>query len=298
MALQKILLEISVHNIFKLLITVFGAAFIAAFLLKKHTVTVWASRIFAILIFVRFSLVVVVALNSVVDYAFISEKITVGTEELNEFKSDVARLKSSNSDSNNDLSVHEESIRNDNLIIDEINTTILPSIKVELENEINQLAKAEEHLEKMQKRAGWIDRIKPFSRSRMVTQAKRRVSNHELKIEALQENIEEQENQVEQLHERIVFSEKRLSGEPVGAWETITNKLPSISRFRQSFSLSVIEENITAAVSNIIHLSVLFILKTILIPLAFFFLFIKGLKSIWKADLSSIPSNEKKLASE
>lgn len=291
---QKILLGVSAHGVFKLLIGVSGLTLIAAFLFKNIAVIAWASKLFIILIFVRFALVMVVSFNSIVDTVFISEQITSGAEELSEFRDDVVQLKNNSGKLEIDHLAYEESIRNDRLNIVEINEAILPSIKLELEDENERLLEEEAALEEIH--VGWLGRLNPFNKNKKLDEAKRRVSSCKQNVEKLKKRIKVNENNVEQLRQEIEDNEKRLAGEPVGTWDKFKHKLPSIGGLKRSLDLDVIEENLTETVNNIFHLSVLFILKTILIPIAFFFVFIKGVKGIWKADLISIISDEEKLA--
>ena len=93
LVLQKILLGISAHFLFKLLIVGFGFILITAIIIKNAAATSWASKIFVILLFIRFALVIVVSFNSIADNIFISTQINNGTEELNEFRADVVKLK-------------------------------------------------------------------------------------------------------------------------------------------------------------------------------------------------------------
>jgi uncharacterized protein YlxW (UPF0749 family) len=295
---QKILLEVSAHGVFKFLIAVFGIALIYAFLIKNNTVMSWASRIFAILIFVRFSLVIVVALNSITDNVFISKQIESGTDELRDFRADVTQLKENSTNLNIDRSTYEESIRNARSKIDDINTTIMPGIELELANAESQLAEANASLEKIQKRMDLIERWSPLSDNKEATKIKNIISTHEQQIEALQISIDAYREQESQLREEIVISEKRLAGEPIDLLDRIKSGYTSMSGLKESLSIDVIEENLTETVNNIFRLSVLFILKTILIPITFFLLFIKVVKGIWKSDLTRIFYIEEELSTD
>lgn len=292
LVLQKILLVISAHNIFKILIAAFGFTIITAFLIKNNVLMLWASRIFLILIIIRFSLIIVVSINSVADNLFISTQITKGTEELKLFKEDVIKLKSNSGNSEIDPSAYKEIIRVNSLKIDEINSIVLPNIELEIDNTSLQLEDAEKNLENIQGRMGWKQRLKIFTKHKETTKEKQKITKFKDQIEKMQSNKEENKELVVQLHEEINDSKKRLAGEPVDLIEKIKSGLPSISGLRRSLSLDAIEKNITEVVENIINLSVLFILKTILIPLAFLYIFIKGIKKIWRMDMTRIISKD------
>lgn len=292
LVLQKILLVISAHNIFKLLIAAFGFTIITALLIKNKALMLWSSRIFLVLIIIRFSLTIVVTMNSVADNLFISTQITNGTEELKQFKEDVVKLKSNSGNSEIDPSAYEEIIHVNSSKIDEINTILLPKIELEITDTSQQLEVAERNLENIHERIGWKQTLNIFAKRKETIKAEQKISKLKDQIEKTQNNKEENQELMEQLQKEIDDSKKRLAGEPVDLIEKIKSGLPSISGLRRSLSLDAIEKNITEVVENIINLSVLFILKTILIPLAFFYIFIKGIKKIWRMDMTHIISKD------
>ena len=298
LALQKILLSISAHDVFKLLITFSGLMLVGAIFLRNRGAASLASRIFLLLLFVRFSLVLVVSLNSIADHYFLSKQISNGDEELSEFRANMIQLKNSTEDSQIDRDAYEKSIAEDEARIAEIERTILPNIKSQLTDANDELKIANSNLEEIHKQRSLADNLNPFIDDPATDEAKQKVSALEQKIEMLEKDMDHQESTVKQLLEEIDVSKKRLAGEPVGLWENIKYWTPSISKIKQSLSLAIVEENLTGAVDNVIHLSVLFILKSILIPLIFLFLFIKGVKGIWNADLTANFTVDEKLARE
>ena len=295
LALQKILLGISAHGVFKLLIVGVGITLIVAYITKYRSALSLLSRCFFILIFIRFSLVIVVLLNSFVDNIFISNQISDGTQELGEFQADIVQLKNNSGNLDIDRSIYEESIRDDQFKIDEINTQLIPNFKQELADTNSQLIQAKAILKEIERDIAWYESLNPFYENTKASEAELRISILEQKIDTLERNIEEQEELINILTKDIEESEKRISGEPVGIYEIVNDNLPSISGLKRNLSLDIIQENITEAANNIFHLSALFLLKTILIPIAFFFLFIWGVKGIWKSDLSNIFSTQENL---
>lgn len=291
LVLQKILLGISAHYLFKLLIAAFGISIITALIINNTVVTSWASRIFLVLVFIRFSLAIVVAINSIADNLFIANQITSGNEELDEFRADVVRLKNNSGNLEIDIPALKEIIRINRLKIDEINTITLPGIKQEMEVAIRQLDEMEQNLQAIEKDMGWLKRWNLFRENKETRKEKQRIHVLKKQIEEMQNDMDENQELSSQLHKEIEDSEKRIAGEPVDLLEKIKNEIPSISGLKRSLNLDVIEDNITGTVKNIIQLSVLFILKTILIPLAFFFTFIKGVKTIWELDMNRSDAN-------
>ena len=182
LVIQKILLVAATHGAFKMLLTLFGALSVIFLCLGKVSALSVVWRLFVILVFIRFALVIVVSMNSLVDDMFLSERIEEGTKSLGVLKDDISRLKQADE------------------------------------------AAPEEKSESWFKDG--IEKIKRF-------------------FPALNE------------------LKKNLDPEKIGAM-------------------------ITESVDNIINLLVLFVLKTVFIPLIFLYCFIKVVKFIWKIDWNPI----------
>lgn len=291
--LQKVLLVISSNWVFKLLITISGIMLIAAQIMNNKSMAVTLMKVFLLLILIRFSLIIVVSLNSVVDNAFFVNQITDGTKELNQLGSDMAQLNNKNELSASDRKLYQDSIRDNRHKIDGIRNTTLPNLGQELADTMNELNDATTNFDDLKSRRSWTEKYVPFVDGEGIEEAEKRITIIEDKIDSLKGNIQEQEMLIKRLSEEIEVSERRLAGEPVGLWENIIDWTPSLSGVKRSLSPNEIGENITNSASNVIQLSVLFILKTILMPIAFMLIFIRVFKSIWNAEDTYIQTREK-----
>ena len=98
LVLQKVLLNIVSQSFFKIIISIFGLLALA--LLSSRQSEKWSMvfRLLLIIIFVRFSLGLAVAMNSVVDVAFIEKDITQNAAQLNAFKNELSTLQPNQAD--------------------------------------------------------------------------------------------------------------------------------------------------------------------------------------------------------
>lgn len=85
----KVLLLISAHDFFNYLIVAMGAFSIAVIYFNRRKEGEAVLKFFAIVVFVRFSLGIMVALNSVVDHAFLKDEIDTHEQEIELFKDEL-----------------------------------------------------------------------------------------------------------------------------------------------------------------------------------------------------------------
>ncbi|MBL4900888.1 MAG: hypothetical protein JKX76_14855 [Colwellia sp.] len=92
LVLQKVLLNIVSQTFFNIIISMFGL--VALITLWTHQSEKWnvVFRLFLMIVFVRFSLGLAVAMNSVVDVAFIEKDITKNATQLSAFKNELSVL--------------------------------------------------------------------------------------------------------------------------------------------------------------------------------------------------------------
>jgi len=269
LVLQKILILIANHTFFKILITLFGTAYIAILWAGKFRATSFLWTIFVLLIFIRFSLGIVVSLNSMVDNAFLSEDIETRTIKLDKFKQDVSSIK------NKDITGQEYL---QGILLN------LEQDKKSLEAQQSKLVIAEGELKTLKQQLDKLNealegdfsltcRLNPFCDELGFEKAKADISNLKTTIKTKEGQIKDIKNLIDELKSNIREKEKKLNGEDLKA--RITKMLPDFNKWPSQESIAnTVSENI----NNIIRLLVLFILKTILIPLIFLYAFIRIIK--------------------
>ena len=90
--MQKILLEITSSLFFKFALSVSGGLLILALYVRTGIHTLMISRVFISLVFIRFSIAIVVALNGIVSSAFITEKINADIVVVQQVEKDALPL--------------------------------------------------------------------------------------------------------------------------------------------------------------------------------------------------------------
>lgn len=273
LALQTILLEIASNTLFKVAVTLSGISVIALFLLKKMLIINQASRVFILLVFIRFSFAIVLSLNALFDYAFTHEKIEQNKRSMEFLEAEVKESNENKEELNakiSDLNEKIESTKEEKQDLHDDLNSIQSDIK-ELEQVIDDKISKMDFTEKVKcKTAG----ICPEN----ILELKSDLEKFQDKEDKLSDSIKSVDEKIEEYQDKVSENEQILSGDI--PWSmSITNASASISK---------IQNNFANGISNIINLLMLFILKTVLLPIVFLYGLIKFSKMIWNNDWREI----------
>ena len=103
LAAQKVLLLLASHNLFLYLIGVLGATTILLLFFGRGAAVNWMFRCFLVVVFVRFSLGLAVALNSGADYLFLEQQIQANDLEVEQFQSSILKIDTSQNANSSDI---------------------------------------------------------------------------------------------------------------------------------------------------------------------------------------------------
>jgi len=278
LVLQKVLLLIASKPLFSSILSVLGFISLMIVWYGKNNNYQMLLRLFMLFVLIRFSLAVVLILNSSVDNMYLYNQIVESNNNLKIFQINLKNIQKSTSLSEEDFLESEEAINEYKNNIEKINREKLPSLDKELSIVDSKLKEANRICVEISDKIPWT---KKFSKNEELNNAKNEVSTLEEKKEVIENEIEEQEDVVQDLTERIGLLERKINGDDIG----IISKLYNI---KDNFTFSTIENKVAGVSDNIIKLLVLFVLKSILIPLLFISLFIHTIKSIWRMNFYQI----------
>ena len=273
--LQKILLYIASNKIFSLLISVFGC--LSIFLLRtRYNKMIEASlKLFLILLVVRFSLGMVLVLNNAVEHLFLSGQIQASSEQLENFKGEMQSLQKESPVLAKEYAVLKEKISSNGILIDKIKKHDVPELNKRLADINKKLSEARVKGSSATQKTSWANIFSSTELSKAV--------GVEYQLEQERKNIKDQirqkETLVKALLEDIDLSESKITGSDEG----ILSKLRNI---KNNLTLDSVGEKISGVVDTIVRLLTLFILKTILAPLLFLYVFLNLLKRVLQMNLA------------
>lgn len=296
--LQKILLAIVSEAYFKLAITLAGIGLITSIFLNSNRFTATMLKVFVFMVFLRFSIVLVVMLNGVADHVFLAEQTRQDVKILNELPGSIDMLNQADSNA----AVSEEALRElqeaANAEFDAKEDSLI-SAREHLNEEIAaldiELAQAKQELEDITSHMGTVQRFNPLNRSEEHSLALSRVEQAKEQLSAKrreQESVQRQFNALEREREAMANA-----GNETGFWSSISRGASgltgTLAKLTDMNTYRGISHTFDNMVETIITVMVLFVLKTMLLPILFMLAFIKICKSVWGIDLSGLLSRVK-----
>jgi hypothetical protein len=265
LALQKLFVELTSTLLFNILITVSGA--VALLTLKYQTV--WhrsALGLFAATVFIRLSLTAVVLINGAFDQYLINKFQTKELQQLQATKQILDKAESSTAM----FSAELESITNQY-------TSLSKQIELLRADE----SAKRQTLESLKRTAPTCPIIKSTLGKCTLAEldGSAQIERAEEALKATEASRKAFEKNLEKISERRSCINKKINGESCGIWDTIKGSLPDLN-LKQTIQEA--KENSEAAIMAFMNLMAIFILKTIVSPLLFWWLFFVGIKAIYR----------------
>lgn len=248
LALQKVLLDVFGSFLFKIIFTIFCILMMVLDRIItsiKYLKRIWV--IFLVIASLRFSIVIVCVLTAIFDYFFIDKIEQASLKSVQAFNVEISVGNidhASEEDSSQQLEVLKDKKA---VLLNDINT-----IKSELDasnEELNQLPTIP-----------WWKNLIGENESPEVMQAKEQISDKEIALDTLQENLSAIEDQ-------IACAELRKKGE---SCEEFIPKI--LSKFSIPEKFAEINKKIDQTIDDLITVLVSLVLTTIIFPLIFLYL--------------------------
>ncbi len=278
---QKILLLISSHLVFQVLITLFGLLSISSLFFEKYLPFRLLFNVFLILVFVRFSLGFAVALNSGIDKVFLDESTSRYDSELQVFSQELAGAGSDGSVRIQEMQRykddHKQALEASRVSSKKLEERIIP----EKNKAESLLREAVAKLENEKGKLGLIDQLNVFKDQPELAVFKKEVDVAEDNSDKLNDMFENEKEVLEKLQNNIKELEGLIKGEPTGVLGSI--KMAGAA-LMNSTNINRIKEKINSSIKSFINLIALYLMKTIIFPLFFFYAFIVLIKKIWRFE--------------
>jgi putative ubiquitin-RnfH superfamily antitoxin RatB of RatAB toxin-antitoxin module len=285
--IQKLLVEIVSDNFFKALLSVSGALLLFGFYYKRGFYINVLARGFLFLVFVRFSLVLVIIFNAFVDHAFLEEKTEADVQALSVLSHDIDEINQSQKLSTENRATLEQQIASLEAENESINQLLREKNRLAVDVKTS-LLNAQNDLDVAKKEIGFLNRLTNKDVSLLddkVTEIKRELSETNKQIKNLEE-------QMEAVQQRKLFAQNSLSGKPNSIMEsigmTISDTVSSAKSLGEKFDALRMKEKLEGAIGGILNIMTLFLLKTLILPLLFLFALTKGIKLLWNIDLRDV----------
>lgn len=280
--IQAVLLEIVSHEFFKIATTISGAVLIGSLLVRANPLLAVATRAFIFIVFLRFILLLVILLNSVVSHVFIEEKTRADIQHLTALSSEVneaIEISEEDQQTRNNASAIVSGLRERRAEL----MSERQSLEEPLRLATQRLSEAEQVLSSARSAVGIIDRLMGDNpQIQAALQERNTARDEQASIQAQYVSLTKQlaDNQQE-----IQKNENISAGLP----STMTERARAqLNGFVSAIDPRLLKARIEGSITNIIRVMSLFVFETTILPLIFLYLLSKGMSAIWGVDLRKL----------
>ncbi len=260
LAAQKILLELVSHTFFNIVLTLLGVVAITSYIWGSMRFFSATAKLYLVTLAIRFSLVLAVLITGWVDTEFLQQSESANHQAMQEFHADLVSIRkgvTTSTELSAEIVETKESV-----------ATSHAALKYEqnlLKENQQALINAEQHLIRIDKRT-LLEKLWRVS-TKAIDQAKEKVSELKRKIKSNETSIRAHENRLKALQESLNCLHKKNAG---GYCSTI-DRIPTKDAMAQRIEL--LSNQVTDFASNAINLLVSVLVKSLILPLVFFYTF-------------------------
>jgi len=289
--LQKVLLLLVADTIFKIALTVIGALLVISAYTPRMTLINVLLKTFVSMAFLRFSVVLIVLLNGWVDSAFLEDQTRRDVSKLEglpatidvmnqEMDAGVPSLEAMHDSGMADLAAKEADL-----------VAGIASVDSQLQNLAKEKAAADASLAEIESQLSATERYNFINRSpehrdaiTQIEAIEKRMSNLEGEREAFLQAVERIEE------ERLALIDAKDG--KTGFWSSLGSGIGSMAgKVAKLGDMDTYKELMTIlhnAVGTMLTVMTLFVLKAMILPLLFLYLFVQFFKKIWGLDLRTV----------
>lgn len=284
LVIQKLLIEITSNIAFKMLFTLSALALLTAIFFRQSLYFGVLTKTFIFLALLRFAVVLAIFFNGVVNTVFIAPKADHEIRILQAISEEEQALQlAAQQGEQTQLETNVTTLNESRLIVEsEINL-----IAIEISAKKEQIAQLEEQIRTIRSDQGfWQSLLEKNEKLDALDQTLKVVKFEQA---LLDKNRVQLQNELSKTDGQIAYNQNRLEGKPNGVLDSIGDgfsKLTgSVSSFLDAKAVFALKEKLESFSENILNLTALFIFKTLILPLLFLYLLVKGTNSIWQIDI-------------
>ena len=294
--LQKVLLVLVSDTFFKVTLTIVGGSLILSAFTARVAVTSALIKTFVFLAFLRFSVVLMVMLNGWVDNAFLEDQLRRDVSVLEglpatidimnqETKAGVPSLEAMRDSGMADLAAKEADLQ----------AKVAP-IEAQLQSLLEQKALADAELTDFESKLSATERFNFMNRSPAHAAVIARVDGLDEGIETLNDELEALHAALARIDEERTALTDAKEGKP-GFWNSVGDGLSSMvgkmAKLGGPDTYKELMSILNNMASTVVTVMTLFVLKTMILPLLFLYLFVQVFKRIWEIDLATVGRKSK-----
>lgn len=288
--IQKVLIEIAASKTFKILLTAIGALLIVAVLLQAHTFATPLFKTFLLLGLARFLFIMILVLNSIASQAFVEDQINkqlISTQAaqnslnmMNQSSDLTPAEKKKTLNSLEDLKTQRESL-----------TPQIQKLKQKITDDQAAIKAAQEPVTAIESKMSTLAKLNVFDDNKELAAKKEVLDQKTNTLDADSDQLTKLTDELTEINKKIAQANRHLSGQDKSVMDKLSEKAESLTK---AVSPEKITEKFQHFVESMLNLATLFIFQTIVMPLIFLYLLLKGFKGIWGVDATTFLREKKK----
>lgn len=275
LAMQKVLLLVMKNQFFAILVTIASAFTILSVFLKLDSNRFWLRALLSLFI-IRVSIGLIILVNATADMMFLKEAT-------NQSKKDISALEASLTSVSDLAALSGQPAKQDDMA--EIESGISEASN-ERRLELQAIDVAQKEIEERESQIDVLRDESPFlDRWNPMAEEDRRIAEHREAIKALIGEVKSRSARIEVLTEKINELEekkrcenKRAKGESCSISEWAKRGF-SVATMKSRVQSAV--DSVSTSVDSIVDMIALIVLKSIVLPLTFWWVLFRVVKSIW-----------------
>ncbi|WP_178863461.1 hypothetical protein [Thiomicrorhabdus cannonii] len=282
--IQKLLIEITSDIFFKSMLTLSALMMILAIHYRLTLYFGLISKTFIFMLFVRYAIVLALFLNGTVDKAFIepvSEK-DIGALQAVSKQEEAMQLQAQH----DERSKVEQQLNNDReeRVVIERKLASTVSEKTEINQKIVGIDGQIKQIK--DEKSLWANLTQ---KNEKIDALRAEQEKYDEQLTVLNKTYSDLQDKLDTLDDQIQENQNILDGKSNGVFSAIGNGISkmgsSVSSFFDADKILKLKEGLENTATNMINLMALFIFKTLILPLFFLYLLIKGTNGIWQIDI-------------
>ena len=272
---QKILLGLVGQAFFKWLLTLSALLLAAALWWRGGRHAAVLLRLFLAIAFLRFVLVAVVLVNGEVDRWYLAQQSREQIGLLDALPAEVDVLGAESGDESGVLGPSPAQSELDSRIagLDEQRRRLLAAQR----DAASALAQQREVLVLLEQQMSWPQRLNPLADEPQYEQAQQHMTELRASHAAIGRELAAVERQRDQVLRELTALQQQGAG-----WRGLGEQL---GRVADPQTYLAIKQALDDAVDSVLQVMTLFVLRTLILPLLFFYLLLRGLRWLWQLDV-------------
>ncbi|MAP29867.1 MAG: hypothetical protein CMK93_03980 [Pseudomonas sp.] len=275
---QKILLGLVGQTFFKWLLTLSAVLLGAALWVRGGRHAGLFLRLFLAIAFLRFVLVAVVLVNGEVDRWYLAQQSREQIALLDRLPGEVEVL-GADANANADAallggSAAGQALDNQLAVLDEQRSRLI----IAQRDAGRAISEQRQALTALEQQLDWSERLNPFAE----VPAREDAANRLALLRGSYQRISQELSEVEQQREQVLKERAALLADSDSSWRGFGEQLAKVG---DPQTYMAIKQALDDAVDSVLQVMTLFVLRTLILPLLFFYLLLRGMRWLWRLDV-------------